>query len=49
MFCEFFSKTEIVKLRISAVATDAFKFPKEILKRNTSLFPLLAVSEEMRE
>ena len=34
--------------KFGLVATpDAFTFPKEILKRNTSLFWVLVVSEEM--
>ena len=30
------------------VTTDAFTFPEEILKRNTSLFWVLAVSKQMK-
>ena len=47
------SKNSFLKLKLQIwgyrqVTTDAFTFPKEILKRNTSLFWVLAVSKEMK-
>ena len=47
------SKNSFLKLKLSIwgyqqVTTDAFTFPEEILKRDTSLFWVLAVSKEMK-
>ena len=45
---EVFIKTNVCWEGYRQVTYDAFTFPKEILKRDTSLFWVLAVSEEMK-
>ena len=46
---KFFTRTILVNWRYRQVTTpDAFTFPEEILKSNTSLFWVLAVSKEMK-
>ena len=47
-FQKFLFKIEIVNLRIAASNNGCIHIPEEILKRNTSLFWVLAVSQEKK-